>query len=91
MSGFSNRPKILRGAFVEYGLNIPPLVVPFQFNPEQLSRSRSVTYYGEEYQEPVTDRNEAGNEQRRTQLKQRTHSGSFMGTPLLAKFMTSMP
>ena len=72
MSGFSNRPKILRGAFVEYGLNIPPLIVPFQFNPEQLSRSRSVTYYGEEYKEPVTERGEAGDEQTRTQLKQRS-------------------
>lgn len=73
MSGFSGRPKILRGAFVEYGLNIPPLVVPFQFNPEQLSRSRSVTYYGEEYKEPVTERGEDGeSQQRRTQLKQRS-------------------
>jgi hypothetical protein len=42
--GFKNKPKILRGAFVEYGLSIPPLFVVFQFNPEQLSRSRSVTY-----------------------------------------------
>ena len=73
MSGFSGRPKILRGAFVEYGLNIPPLVVPFQFNPEQLSRSRSVTYYGEEYKEPVTTRGEGGDtQQRRTQHKQRS-------------------
>ena len=73
MSGFSGRPKILRGAFVEYGLNIPPLVVPFQFNPEQLSRSRSVTYYGEEYKEPVTERGEGSeSQQRRIQLKQRS-------------------
>jgi hypothetical protein len=39
--GFKNRPKILRGAFVEYGLSIPPLFVVFQFNPVQLSRNRS--------------------------------------------------
>ena len=39
--GFSNKPKILRGAFVEYGLSIPPLFVVFQFNPVQLSRNRS--------------------------------------------------
>src|SRR5436190_23894156 len=44
MSGFSNKPKILRGAFVEYGLSIPPLFVVFQFNPVQLSRSRSQSF-----------------------------------------------
>jgi hypothetical protein len=42
--GFPNRPKIVRGAFVEYGLSIPPLFVVFQFNPLQLSRNRSVSY-----------------------------------------------
>lgn len=44
MSGFSNKPKILRGAFVEYGLSLPPLVVVFQFNPIQLTRNRSLTF-----------------------------------------------
>lgn len=44
MSGFSNKPKILRGAFVEYGLSLPPLLVVFQFNPIQLTRNRSLTY-----------------------------------------------
>jgi Contractile injection system tube protein len=44
MSGFSNRPKILRGAFVEYGLSVQRLFVGFQFNPEQLSRSRSLSF-----------------------------------------------
>lgn len=42
--GFTIKPKILRGAFVEYGLSIPPLVVVFQFNPLQLTRNRSLTY-----------------------------------------------
>lgn len=42
--GFPNKPKILRGAFVEYGLSIPPLFVVFQFNPVQLSRSRSQSF-----------------------------------------------
>ncbi|MFX0202897.1 MAG: hypothetical protein ACFFCW_42885 [Candidatus Hodarchaeota archaeon] len=42
--GFRNKPKILRGAFVEHGLTIPPLIVPFQFNPIQLSRNRSLSY-----------------------------------------------
>ncbi len=41
--GFKNKPKILRGAFVEYGLSIPPLFVVFQFNPVQLTRNRSLT------------------------------------------------
>lgn len=43
MSGFSNRPKILKGAFVEYGLSIPPLIVCFQFNPETIKRNRSLS------------------------------------------------
>lgn len=38
---FSNRPKILRGAFVEFGISLPPLIVVFQFNPLTISRSRS--------------------------------------------------
>lgn len=42
--GFPNKPKILRGAFVEFGLSLPPLVVVFQFNPLQLTRNRSLTY-----------------------------------------------
>jgi len=41
MSGFTNQPKILRGAFVEYGISLPPLIVVFQFNPATISRSRS--------------------------------------------------
>ncbi len=44
MSGFLNQPKILRGAFVEYGLSLPPLFVVFQFNPVQLSRNRSLSF-----------------------------------------------
>ena len=39
--GFSNQPKILRGAFVEFGISIPPLLVVFQFNPATISRGRS--------------------------------------------------
>ena len=39
--GLRNQPKVFRGAFVEYGLSIPPLVVVFQFNPLQLSRGRT--------------------------------------------------
>jgi len=42
--GFSNKPKILRGAFVEFGVSFPPLIVVFQFNPEQLLRKRNLQF-----------------------------------------------
>jgi len=42
--GFRNKPKILRGAFMEYGVSTEPLLVVFQFNPLQLTRSRSLTF-----------------------------------------------
>ena len=42
-----NRPRILHGAFVEFGLSVPPLFVVFQFNPVELSRTRNVSF-GEE-------------------------------------------
>lgn len=38
------RPKTLRGAFVEYGISVPPLFVVFQFNPEELTRSRTLSF-----------------------------------------------
>lgn len=44
MSDFVLRPKVLRGAFVEYGLSLPPLLFAFQFNPETLTRSRTASY-----------------------------------------------
>jgi len=41
-SGFSNQPKLLKGAFVDSNLlAFPPLIVPFQFNPERMTRYRS--------------------------------------------------
>jgi hypothetical protein len=40
----SQKPRILHGAFVEYGLSLPPLAVVFQFNPVQLTRNRSLTF-----------------------------------------------
>jgi hypothetical protein len=40
----NNAPRILRGAFVEYGLSIPPLFVVFQFNPVELTRNRSLSF-----------------------------------------------
>lgn len=65
------KPKILRGAFVEYGLNIPPLIVPFQFNPEQLTRSRSLSYAGEEYTKQTSERNIFGELEQREVKTQR--------------------
>jgi len=42
-SGFSNQAKILRGAFVEFGVSLPPLIVVFQFNPLTITRTRTAT------------------------------------------------
>jgi hypothetical protein len=45
MGDFALRPdKLLKGAFVEYGLSLPPIAFAFQFNPETLSRGRTATY-----------------------------------------------
>ena len=32
-----------RGVLFEYGLTIPPLALVFNFNPQEISRSRTVT------------------------------------------------
>lgn len=53
-SGLTNAPKIVRGAFVEYGLSIPPLFVVFQFNPVELTRSRSLSFAPENESSGVT-------------------------------------
>jgi hypothetical protein len=43
-SGLSNQPKLLKGAFVDSNLlAFPPLIVPFQFNPEKLTRRKAAT------------------------------------------------
>lgn len=43
-SGYSNQPKLLKGALVDSNLlAFPPLIVPFQFNPETIQRRRSTT------------------------------------------------
>jgi hypothetical protein len=41
--GMNNQPKILKGAFVEFGISLPPLFVVFQFNPLTITRTRTVT------------------------------------------------
>jgi Contractile injection system tube protein len=35
--------KTAKGLLVEYGLNLPPLALSFEFNPETISRSRTIT------------------------------------------------
>lgn len=75
--GFPNKPKILRGAFVEYGLSLPPLFVVFQFNPEQLSRSRSVSFNGltgESATTSTTATNEEGGSSSQTRSNSRCRS-----------------
>jgi hypothetical protein len=54
-SGFGNQPKILRGAFVEFGLSLPPCIVVFQFNPDTITRTRTATV-----QSPPTPRTNSG-------------------------------
>lgn len=44
MGNPSQRPKIFRGAFVEYGPKKQRPMVEFQFNPEELSRNRSLSF-----------------------------------------------
>lgn len=34
--------KVTRGMLIEYGLGLPPLVLAFEFNPETLSRTRTI-------------------------------------------------
>ncbi|MEN8177714.1 MAG: hypothetical protein ABFS39_03760 [Pseudomonadota bacterium] len=36
--------KTMKGMLVEYALSLPPLVLEFEFNPESLTRSRTVSF-----------------------------------------------
>lgn len=47
--------KPLRGAFVEFGLSIPPLFVVFQFNPVQLARNRSQSFSAPGWREQLRE------------------------------------
>jgi len=38
--------KTMKGMLVEYALSLPPLILQFEFNPESLTRSRSVSFDG---------------------------------------------
>lgn len=43
-NGFSNQPKVLKGAFADSNLlAFPPLIVPFQFNPETITRRKGIS------------------------------------------------
>lgn len=79
--GFKNKPKILRGAFVEYGLSLPPLIVPFQFNPVQLTRNRNISYNAPNDVAPTQEGESEESRQRRTTRGQTSlrqfHQGSF--------------
>ena len=61
-NGLSNQPKLLRGAFVDSNLiAFPPLVVPFQFNPETITRRLTTSVVappsrrGKEEEAPATE------------------------------------
>lgn len=56
----STAPKILRGAFVEYGISLPPLFVVFQYNPVELTRSRSLSFGAENSSVDGESEGEAG-------------------------------
>lgn len=56
----SHSPRILRGAFIEYGISLPPLMVAFQFNPEELTRSRTLTFGPENSASDESDGGEGG-------------------------------
>ena len=84
------RPKILRGAFVEYGLSLPPLFVVFQFNPVELSRSRSLSFAAQGAQidsPPAETESDVARQQRiarRQQSLREWHQREFDGDDLLA-------
>ena len=64
------KPPHLKGAFVEYGLSLPPLFVVFQFNPEQLSRSRNISFSGPGEDITIGSEGEGGeNQQRQVQTR----------------------
>ena len=58
-NGLTNQPRLLKGALVDIDRTaIPPVIVPFQFNPESIQRRRSTTLrepaarQGHEHQAP---------------------------------------
>jgi len=60
-SGLSNQPKFLRGAFIDSNIiALPPLIVPFQFNPDTITRQRAASArspkarVGREHQTPAS-------------------------------------
>jgi hypothetical protein len=53
-------PRVLRGAFVEYGPVRPGPVVPFQFNPVALQRSRTASFRPPRVPVPTRVPGEAG-------------------------------
>ncbi len=68
----ASSPRILRGAFVEFGLSIPPLFVVFQFNPEELSRSRRLDFAPDtDFPECIDEEEEEEERSRRSRRRRR--------------------
>lgn len=82
--GFKNKPKIFRGAFVEYGVQtkqdpkIEKLVVVFQFNPEQLTRQHSLSFSFSDQDASSTPAQTNSNNSKRTNSKQSPVSRSLL-------------
>lgn len=73
--GFSNKPKILKGYFLDHDIfSFPPLLVPFQFNPEEITRKRSVQYSSPVNTALASATGEAAPVQSLRELHQRTSS-----------------
>lgn len=73
----NNAPRIVRGAFIEYGLSIPPLFVVFQFNPVQLTRNRSLGFAPENEASPTPPEGESPEQAARRQLRQQRSLREF--------------
>src|SRR5215203_3978324 len=78
-SGSSNQPKLLKGAFVDSNLlAFPPLIVPFQFNPEKMTRRKTV------YVRSPNSR--AGREERMSMSESMGEAQSTVASPELLTF-----
>ncbi len=86
--GFPNKPKILKGALFEYGISLPPPIVVFQFNPEEITRTRSLSYGvpGQDVRNTGTKPGQTGQAQATSQGQtlREFHRREFEGDDLLA-------
>ena len=78
-SGSSNQPKLLKGAFVDSNLlAFPPLIVPFQFNPERMTRRKTVSVR--------SPSSRAGREERTPKSESMGEAQSTITSPELVSF-----